>query len=41
MDYGFRHFITEKLFTKHETYRVGVVAGTAESVAVGLTEDII
>ena len=34
--------ITEKLFTKHETYReIGVVAGTAESVPVGLTEDII
>ena len=42
MDYGFRHFITERLFTKHETYReIGVVAGTAESVPVGLTEDII
>jgi D-alanyl-D-alanine carboxypeptidase (penicillin-binding protein 5/6) len=42
MDYGFRHFVTEKLFTKDETYReINVVAGTAASVPVGLTEDII
>ena len=42
MDYGFRHFVTEKLFSKHETYKdVKVIAGFEKSVSVGVTEDII
>ena len=42
MDYGFRHFVTEKLFSKHETYKdVKVIAGVEKSVSVGVTEDII
>ena len=42
MDYGFRHFTTEKLFSKHETYKeLKVIAGVEKSVSVGVTEDII
>ena len=42
MDYGFRHFTTEKLFSKLETYKeLKVIAGVKENVPVGLTEDII
>ena len=42
MDYGFRHFTTEKLFSKLETYKeLKVIAGVEKSVSVGVTEDII
>ena len=42
MDYGFRYFITEKLFTESEPIKdLQVVAGVSDSVSIGLKEDII
>ena len=42
MDYGFRYFITEKLFSESEPIKdLQVVAGVSDSVSIGLKEDII
>ena len=42
MDYGFRYFITEKLFSEAEAIKdLQVVAGVSDSVSIGLKEDII
>ena len=42
MDYGFRYFITEKLFSESEAIKdLQVVAGVSDSVSIGLKEDII
>ena len=42
MDYGFRYFITEKLFSQSEPIKdLQVVAGVSDSVSIGLKEDII
>ena len=42
MDYGFRYFITEKLFSDSEAIKdLQVVAGVSDSVSIGLKEDII
>ena len=42
MDYGYRYFITEKLFSEAEAIKdLQVVAGVSDSVSIGLKEDII
>ena len=44
MDYGFRYFVTDKLFTKLEPIKDKdrkVIAGVTDSVAIGAKEDII
>ena len=42
MDYGFRYFITEKLFSESEPIKdLQVVAVVSDSVSIGLKEDII
>ena len=42
MDYGYRYFITEKLFSESEAIKdLQVVAGVSDSVSIGLKEDII
>lgn len=42
MDYGFRYFITEKLFSESEPIKdLQVIAGVSDSVSIGLKEDII
>ena len=42
MDYGYRYFITEKLFSEAEPIKdLQVVAGVSDSVSIGLKEDII
>ena len=42
MDYGFRYFITEKLFSESEHIKdLQVIAGVSDSVSIGLKEDII
>ena len=42
MTYGFRHFNTVKLFTANEPMKeVGIIAGVADTVSVGVSEDII
>ena len=40
--YGFRHFNTVKLFTANEPIKeVGIIAGVADTISVGVAEDII
>ena len=42
MDYGFRYFVTEKLFSESEPLKdLRVVAGVSDFVSIGLKEDII
>ena len=42
MDYGFRYFVTEKLFSESEPIKdLRVVAGVSDFVSIGLKEDII
>ena len=42
MDYGFRYFLTEKLFSESEPIKdLRVVAGVSDFVSIGLKEDII
>jgi len=42
MDYGFRYFVTEKLFSESEPIKdLKVVAGVSDFVSIGLKEDII
>ena len=42
MDYGFRYFTTQKLFSKSETIKeLNVIAGVDDTVRIGLKEDII
>ncbi len=42
MDYGFRYFVTEKLFSESEPIKdLKVIAGVSDFVSIGLKEDII
>ena len=42
MDYGFRYFVTEKLFSESEPIKdLRVIAGVSDFVSIGLKEDII